>query len=227
MILLQNSQPETQIIKKNLLLWYDAYIKTSYPGSGASWSDLSGNNNTGTTQSSPTFSSNNGGYLNFNGSNQYVLRTSTSSLNTGTSRTVSVWCRPQVVPTGFVLIKLIAGNSGDYWFTFQGNSWSVRTDGGTGIVNDSATVLVNTWYNLVFTCQSGSSLKFYVNNRYIGEDTSPGNINNTNYNLHIGTYLSGNSHFNGDIAHVSIYNAILTTDEITHNYNMTKRRFGL
>lgn len=67
-----------------LQLWLDAGNLQSYSGSGSSWLDLSGNSRNATLVSSPTFSSNDGGYFNFNGSTQYATVDGTFSVNQGT-----------------------------------------------------------------------------------------------------------------------------------------------
>lgn len=59
----------TEIPNEGLLLYVDAANKRSYPGSGTTWYDLSGNSRNGTLTGSPTWSSNNGGIFQFNGSN--------------------------------------------------------------------------------------------------------------------------------------------------------------
>ena len=50
---------------------WDAAAQRSYPGSGTLWKDISGQGNDATANNSPTFVNQNGGYWNFNGSNEY------------------------------------------------------------------------------------------------------------------------------------------------------------
>ena len=64
-----------KIVTNGLVLYLDAANKKSYPGSGTTWTDLSGNNNTGTLTNGPTFDSNNGGSIVFDGTNDYVSNT--------------------------------------------------------------------------------------------------------------------------------------------------------
>ena len=52
-----------KIITNGLVLSLDAANNKSYPRSGTTWSDLSGNNNTGTLTNGPTFSDSNGGVI--------------------------------------------------------------------------------------------------------------------------------------------------------------------
>ena len=57
----------TNIVTNGLVLFLDANNTNSYPGSGTSWYDLSGNGNTGTLTNGPTFSGENGGTIVFDG----------------------------------------------------------------------------------------------------------------------------------------------------------------
>ena len=68
------------VVTSGLVLALDAGNTKSYPGSGATWTDLSGNGNTGTLQNSPTYSSANSGYFTLNGSTQYATGTNASSV---------------------------------------------------------------------------------------------------------------------------------------------------
>ena len=61
-----------KIVTQGLVLALDAASNNSYPGSGTTWKDLSGNNNTGTLVNGPTFSSANGGTFILDGSNDYI-----------------------------------------------------------------------------------------------------------------------------------------------------------
>jgi len=60
------------IVRDGLVLWLDANDKTSYPGTGTVWRDLSLSGNIGTLTNGPTFDSANGGSIVFDGSNDYV-----------------------------------------------------------------------------------------------------------------------------------------------------------
>lgn len=60
------------IVRNGLVLCLDAASLRSYPGSGTTWNDLSGNNNNGTLTNGPTFNSENGGSIVFDGTNDYA-----------------------------------------------------------------------------------------------------------------------------------------------------------
>jgi len=60
------------IVKDGLVLDLDAAKLDSYPRTGTSWKDISGNGNNGTLTNGPTFNSDNGGNIVFDGSNDYA-----------------------------------------------------------------------------------------------------------------------------------------------------------
>ena len=68
------------IVSTNIVLDLNATINNSYGGSGTTWTDISGNSNNATLVNGVAYSSNDGGYLVFDGSNDYItLGTSINS----------------------------------------------------------------------------------------------------------------------------------------------------
>jgi hypothetical protein len=59
-------------VESSLVLALDAANPKSYPGSGTTWTDLSGNGNNGTLVNGVGYVGTNGGALSFDGSNDYV-----------------------------------------------------------------------------------------------------------------------------------------------------------
>ena len=57
------------IVRDGLVLYFDAANTKSYPGSGTTWYDLSGNERHGTLINEPTFQSHNLGCFQFDGTN--------------------------------------------------------------------------------------------------------------------------------------------------------------
>jgi len=60
-----------EIVTNGLVLALDAANVKSYPGSGTAWADKSGLNNNTTLTNGPTFNSGKGGYIVFDGQNDY------------------------------------------------------------------------------------------------------------------------------------------------------------
>jgi hypothetical protein len=108
-----NSGPD--IIEDGLVLCLDAGNKRSYPGSGTTWYDTSGNDNHFTLYNTPTFSSDNGGCISFNGTDEYARSTNTIDLSHDGSYIVeAVW---RAVNTAIMMV----------WE--QSSNWNTQTAG--------------------------------------------------------------------------------------------------
>ena len=207
-----------------LSLYVDAGRTSSYSGSGNQWNDLSGNNNTGTLQNSPTFSTSNQGILTFNGSNQYTSFSSPVNIPIGNSNyTISVWFNASSIgQNGFV-------GWGNYGATNQVTALRLSATGfvhywWANDLNVNTALSINTWYNVVARFD-GTNRQLWLNNVLIGGDT-PGsghNVPNAN-NLTIGT-TNVNEYFNGKISNVEIYNRAISDSEIAEIYNNFLYRF--
>lgn len=69
----------------------DASNNISYPGSGTTWSDVSGNGNHATLTNGPVFNSSNGGQFFFDGVNDFASGGAITSTSGNNSRTVILW----------------------------------------------------------------------------------------------------------------------------------------
>jgi hypothetical protein len=96
------------LIQDGLVLCLDAANTKSYPGSGTSWVDLSGNGNNGTLTNGPTFSSTNGGNIFFDGTNDYVRVSSTSIIPGSSSFTFNIWLNYSI--SGGAIFRDIVNN---------------------------------------------------------------------------------------------------------------------
>jgi hypothetical protein len=81
---------EFGIVTTGLQLYLDAGRTSSYPGTGTAWTDLSGNGRNGTLTNGPTYSSANGGFIVFDGTNDFVQ---CSGSLTATAATFVIWLR--------------------------------------------------------------------------------------------------------------------------------------
>jgi len=84
------------IIEDGLVLALDAANTKSYPGSGTTWTDRSGNENNGTLTNGPTFSSGNGGNIILDAINDYIVidNSVTSSTLSPSVATFTIWIKP-------------------------------------------------------------------------------------------------------------------------------------
>jgi hypothetical protein len=207
-----------KIVTDGLVLALDAGSKRSYPGSGTTWYDLSGNGNNGTLTNGPTFNSD--GYLNFDGTNDHIVLDSTITLTDFTATAV----------------YSISGYSSG-WAMFFGNS---DLDNFIGIGNTGAILRVqdtnstnsdlsysSTLNQLTFlqVVQSGNTNTWYINGESVGTST-----NNSYAGIEISRmvyYGDGSSLgiWPGKYYLGQLYNRALSSQEIQQNYNALKSRF--
>ena len=92
----------------NMLLYLDAANSTSYPKSGTTWYDLSGNANTGTLTNGPTYNSNNLGNIVFDGTDDNIQLGNASTFLPTSAITLSCWAKTNTTTSYkklFVTIK--------------------------------------------------------------------------------------------------------------------------
>ena len=230
----QNYGPN--IVTDGLVLSLDAADINSYPGSGTTWFDTSGNNNTPTTVNSPTFTTQNRGGWSVDsvGTNNFNLDSRASLVNV-VDGTVGGWVRFNSFASANYVFVSYGGNGTGAGFLLQSESslgLEILTFGG-GITNGRASLLpgpsaayVGTNMYMVGTYNL-NTVTLYING--IALVSSAKNL----ATMPAQSYLRISSEFNrtrgvgGNIYTTHIYNRALTSQEILQNYNQTKSRFGL
>lgn len=207
-----------RLVTNGLVMVLDAANVRSYPGSGTSWFDLSGNGNTGTLVNGPTYSSTNGGVIILDGINDHI----NISLNL-TNQNYTVMGAARYVAVGG---RTFSGQSNNWLM----GHWSSSTQNhyAEGWVSDVQSGPGDTNWRLYTTTGnfSGDSYALYVNGA-LSAGPNTGGSNGPN-GFSIGRYAPGNSEYsNSHISFLICYNRILTADEITQNYNALKLRYGL
>jgi hypothetical protein len=221
----------TLYVTENLQFYVDAGLTESYSGTGTTWYDISGNSRN-LTMDSLSYSSNNGGYIIFDGSHT-ADSVATYSIN---------------FSNGFTVESVAKFSGSDYEGLFAFNSFSdndfinVQAQFGTNIrweveggetsFTSSNSLTSSTWYH--FTCvyegdsnDTSGTARIYINGVENGTASLSANrlgqIQTSNFVLgeHYGGYLTGN------IALSRMYNNVLTPIEVLQNFNATKNRFGL
>jgi hypothetical protein len=202
------------------------------------WYDLSGNGNNGTLTNGPTYSSTNGGSIVFDGADDYVNCGSNASLDLG-SFTQEVWFKPTISRRN-PLFGDSNNNGSDsahaMWLELYNNNRFILIfgDGITyGDVYSTTIVQNNNIINVVCTRNNTSkTVQFYING--VAENSqSWANQGTIGTPVTLGTYslwIGGSNGFGNmkdNIYIARIYNRILSSAEITQNYNASKGRFGL
>jgi len=217
-----------RISTDGLVLCLDAGNTKSYPGSGTTWTDLIGNGNNGTLVNGVGYSGSNGGSLSFDGVDDYVSVSNSSSLNSSTS-TLICWAKSNTATwneSGFLMSKRDVFvmhpqiNTKTVRFFYRlNNAWQFEQ-----VTPENITI-----WNMYAYSWDGTTLSAYLNGNLIrsGVKTGPLNTADTGV-LEIGRDDGiGSKVFNGNIAQASIYNRALTASEVQQNFNALRGRFGI
>ena len=223
------------IITTNLVLNLDAGDSNSYVGSGTTWTDLSGEGNNGTINGA-TYNSGNGGYFDFDGTNDSISFTYSDDFAFGTGDfTIEAWVRFDNTGDGGTIAETrenAVGNPAREGLGFGMRSnritiWSGVTN--SFIIDKTLSLSLDAWHHVIVSRSSGT-LKSYVNKV---EETSSSNTHNfTRRNLFIGRNINdsstgGTNWGNQDQALLRIYKGKgFSESEVLRNYNATKSRFG-
>jgi len=196
---------------------------------GRVWTDLSGNNNSGSIINGPSLNSDSYGSFNFNGINSYISVPYSSNFNAATNGiTLNTWVyntNPSGVWKAVITRNRPAANNSVYgiWRS-SSDGWHFRLgDGLAGSFINISNAAVASWTNLTLTYDK-TTLTAYINGLSVGTGTPSGHTNNTG-NLIIGD-AEVNEFFSGSISTVQIYNRALSATEIQFNYNQYKTRFN-
>ena len=219
------------VVTNGLVLNLDAGFTPSYPTTGTTWYDLSGNGNNGTLVNSPTFSSSNNGVIVFDGVDDRIFILNNNSFNVADNITLEMWVKLQVSQSnnlGF-LIKY-TGNDG-YLFYVTNNSdkafaFDYRNRDGTYYRTIGTTNIQDGVWKCLTVQKSGLYSRVYINSTLEGTTVAStvGDMS-SNVDLNLGTDFS--TYMNGQMGSFRIYNRALTQAEITQNYNAIKSRYGL
>ena len=210
------------IYPTSLNMFLKAGNTTSYPGTGTTWFDLTSNANNGVI-SGASFSSLDGGYFSFDGSNDFV--------NTGSSTTkalpmsVEMWINPgsSFSPRGIIYSNYDSGTINGFFIRLE-TSGKFQIDcyykpAGTyyrTLLNQTGSALpINQWSQCIFTFDT-SYVKSYLNGVL---DAQVGtNSQGIGFTSSFDTLLAsraGGDYFSGKISQARVYDVTLTQAEIT------------
>jgi hypothetical protein len=225
-------------VTTNLILYYDPSNLSSYPGTGTTINDLSGNGLNG-TMSNITYTS---PYFTYNGTSSQVQVADNVLLEPGSGDwTMEVWVNQSVLGNDVVLGKFDNGGltiDVSYSIRTTNTTYYAQLGSGSGsgsllFVNSTNYVgTIGTWYQIVyvFTNIASNTLETFVNGVSIGSvGHSLASILNTVNPLYIGSYNGGefSQWFDGKIGITRLYNASLTSTQVLQNFNADKSKYGL
>jgi hypothetical protein len=241
-------QGNEQIVTNGLVLSLDAADRNSYPGSGASWFDMSGNGRTSTLNNGPAFNSSNGGSIVFD-PNQNLhygsfASTTVGSFNNATFSYGAWFYHDGNTQFGIILGKRSPSPFNQYSMGIGDNAQFASS--GTKLIafalsdsadgqqfNYSYQLPSAGWYHGMVVINNNVQ-NMYANGVSVASSTATfagKTFNITNKPFYIAAQNNNfdqvGSLFRGRVASVFLYNRALTAAEVLQNYNAEKSRFGL
>ena len=212
------------IVTNGMSTCLDAADRNSYPGSGTTWFDLGPGRDNSILTNGPTFNSDNGGSIVFDGVDDLGASTDVPS----TLITVSMWVYKTSTATNQGLIT----RNNTIWGIAQiSSTLRVFVSPIVSYADTGYTIPLNEWTNIVYT-YAGTGLSdsqvVYINGTSIFTGAGSGSLSTARLRgspFFIGA--NSNGYWGGRIAQVYLYNRPISVSEVQQNYNAQKSRFGL
>jgi len=215
------------VVQSGLVRSFDAGISASYPGSGTTWTDLTGSGSTMTLTNGPTYSSDGGGSILFDGSNDWA-RTNSNGLGTGNiSHSLEMWVNFTVFqPTSRWWLAVIGTYETCGQMLWIGASTTPAFGIWCGGVVAPNLLGNNRWLHIVTTF-NGSLYSSYVNG-VAGPTTNLSfSISSSTFTIALSTNQAAENYFSGKVGIARIYNRALSAAEILQNFNALRGRYGI
>lgn len=214
-------------VTANLSMYLDAGVTSSYPGTGTTWTDLSGNNRNGTLTNGPTYSSADGGSIVFDGTNDYVQ---CSGSITTTAATFVSWIRRNGTQGSYDGILISRGTNVTGMMFQSSNQLAYIWNNAVNAYTWQSGLIVPdlTWCMVAVSVTSTSATAYLCQSSGITSATNTVSHTSTTLDdIKIGQEDFGGRFFAGNIATAMIYNRALSADEITQNFNALRLRYGI
>ena len=215
-----------EIVEDGLVLCLDAGNTKSYPGSGITWTDLSGRGNDGTLDGAG-YNSSNGGSISFDGTDDYVTTGFTRG-TLGNYLTLTAWYK-YTGTSGRTYSAIIGGleRSTEFFIGKNTGNTNIGVQDGN-YYSDFVTgsnAFDGNWHQIVYSYDNGTG-KIYLDG-VLKNTNSFTKCNDAEEIIIGGETESGGYYFDGNISLVSFYNRVLTAAEIQQNFNANRSRFGI
>ena len=220
----------SSIVTNGLVLCLDAGNPRSYPGTGSTWYDVSGNKTPSSLLNSPAYTATGGGYFTFDGIDDYGTVENTTLGNGNIAWTCSAWVKTTTTvndlghgsvlsnTSGGPVYSMMGVNAGKivYW-TYQNSAWAQKL--GVATVNN------NVWHMLTWVNYTNYTMDMYVDGVIDSNVANSTSGNNNPINMLGGSWAA---RFSGLISQITMYyNVALTASQVAQNFNVTRGRYGV
>ena len=245
------------VVTSGQVLYYDFGNGSCYSGSGTTVNDLSGNANGATLTGSPTltYSSTTGGIMTYPTTNTtgYFTTAAATTINDLTALTVNLWINPTTIVANPFFYKS-DNNSVQGWFCGMETNIPTAVNGicfskvlsttNLRYAVDMSSMTAATWAMVTITFDgvapavTAPNVHIYLNTVELTTVTKTANGTGTYSSdaaqpLYCGrcdastTTGADLGDFNGSQGVTQLYNRVLTTGEISQNFNAVRARYGL
>jgi hypothetical protein len=232
------------VVTNGLVLALDAADRNSYPGSGTTWTDLSGNGYNFSVNASAYSTTGGIPHMNFEGSFGAAKRVVSGSLtDVPNFSNGTIMCFTTILNSTATWRTLTRGASSDHQVLIQTGANTL------GMYDNTSDTFIGSTFNITslpnpytqFNCltwrlsQSSPYYQFQYNN-----DSTVYSLTNANatfnngfsvigayHNFSTGTAAANSSQYWGKVSVFLYYNRHLTATEIQQNFNSLRGRFGL
>jgi hypothetical protein len=217
-------------VRNGLVLELDAGQRASYPGTGNTWYDLSGNSINGTLTNGPTFSGIGAtSSIVFDRSNDYVDVGDSTLLNTFTGMTLEVIVKYNSTNDQIIAQKwnYTLGNDGYTLEILQSQIVGACYSAGASYLTASiSNYPINNIYHIIFTL-NGSTQTLYINGVSVATNSAGSVPITAGKNLMIGQRSTGGTYFGGNNYLTKFYNRALSAYEIKQNFDYYRTRYNI
>ena len=224
----KKSQP---FVTDGLIFHLDASNPQSYSSSNSTvWADLSSSYANGQLYSGPTFTSENGGGIVFDGADDYFTTDSATAFNGLTRMSAEITFKLTGTISGYEhIINKPQSVNGGTWALYSGANtnkltWYLNSDVTTFALSD---VVVNKTYHYAMTYDL-NSIKTFINGRLASTVPYTTSLSYDNAKpVNIGRFdTTGYLGPNVNVYNVKVYNRALTNTEIGQNYRAIQNSFN-
>jgi hypothetical protein len=172
------------------------------------------------------------GAYNFDGNGSYTAVIDNASITGFSDCTVEGWFMLTGNGSKIGIQKGDSDTAEEYAIDFRSNLIYTDFGGGSTYTQISSTQIIESWYHVAATIESGSTIKLYVNGSLESTKTSAtGQTNNSGDPLYIGarwysSFGGSGSNEQGQIANPRVYNYALTAEQVADNFNEKASTFG-
>lgn len=221
-------------VMPGLVFQVDAGSYRSYPGAGATWSDLSGGAEQGVLTNGVSWSRQGNGSMSFDGMSTYV---DFGMVNTVRAPSISyeTWIRFSASQSMRTIAGIHKDGIGGCSIGIHDNfpnrikfhTNTIGANGGNGVLG-SQSLNDGAWHQVVGTYDASSrTMRLYVNGALDAELIGPAPpIYPADRAFNIGRWTGGGTqYFSGDIAILLIYDKAIQASDVAFNFNALRHRF--